>query len=53
VPSYESWWDVPVAEIATDESVVTARAEYERAREAQRQYIQPTSPSTEIIGGRP
>jgi 3D-(3,5/4)-trihydroxycyclohexane-1,2-dione acylhydrolase (decyclizing) len=53
VPSYESWWDVPVAEIATDESVVTARAEYERAREAQRQYIQPTSPSTEIVGGRP
>ena len=53
VPSYESWWDVPVAEIATDESVAAARAEYERAREAQRQYIAPTSPSTETVGGRP
>ena len=40
VPSYESWWDVPVAAVATDESVVAARAEYERARQAQRQYVE-------------
>jgi 3D-(3,5/4)-trihydroxycyclohexane-1,2-dione acylhydrolase (decyclizing) len=40
VPSYESWWDVPVAEIAADESVQAARAEYERARQAQRQYLE-------------
>jgi 3D-(3,5/4)-trihydroxycyclohexane-1,2-dione acylhydrolase (decyclizing) len=40
VPSYESWWDVPVAAVATDESVVAARAEYEQAREAQRQYVE-------------
>jgi 3D-(3,5/4)-trihydroxycyclohexane-1,2-dione acylhydrolase (decyclizing) len=40
VPSYESWWDVPVAEIAGDESVRAARAEYERARRAQRQYVE-------------
>jgi 3D-(3,5/4)-trihydroxycyclohexane-1,2-dione acylhydrolase (decyclizing) len=53
VPSYESWWDVPVAETATDDSVVAARAEYERAREAQRKYIRPTTPSTETVGGRP
>jgi 3D-(3,5/4)-trihydroxycyclohexane-1,2-dione acylhydrolase (decyclizing) len=53
VPSYESWWDVPVAEIATDDSVVAARAEYERARERQRRYISPTTPSTETVGGRP
>jgi 3D-(3,5/4)-trihydroxycyclohexane-1,2-dione acylhydrolase (decyclizing) len=53
VPSYESWWDVPVAEIATDDAVVAARAEYERARRAQRQYVQPTTPSTETVGGRP
>jgi 3D-(3,5/4)-trihydroxycyclohexane-1,2-dione acylhydrolase (decyclizing) len=39
VPSYDSWWDVPVAEVASDESVRTARAEYERARRAQRQYV--------------
>jgi 3D-(3,5/4)-trihydroxycyclohexane-1,2-dione acylhydrolase (decyclizing) len=40
VPSYESWWDVPVAAVATDESVVAARADYERARKAQRQYVE-------------
>jgi 3D-(3,5/4)-trihydroxycyclohexane-1,2-dione acylhydrolase (decyclizing) len=39
VPSYESWWDVPVAEIATESSVQAARAEYEHARRAQRQYV--------------
>jgi 3D-(3,5/4)-trihydroxycyclohexane-1,2-dione acylhydrolase (decyclizing) len=41
VPSYEGWWDVPVAEVAADESVRVARAEYERARQAQRQYVAP------------
>jgi 3D-(3,5/4)-trihydroxycyclohexane-1,2-dione acylhydrolase (decyclizing) len=39
VPSYDSWWDVPVAEVATDESVRSARADYERARRSQRQYV--------------
>jgi 3D-(3,5/4)-trihydroxycyclohexane-1,2-dione acylhydrolase (decyclizing) len=40
VPSYESWWDVPVAQISTDESVRTAREGYERARLAQRAYVE-------------
>jgi 3D-(3,5/4)-trihydroxycyclohexane-1,2-dione acylhydrolase (decyclizing) len=40
VPSDESWWDVPVAEVATEDSVRAARAEYERARRAQRQYVE-------------
>jgi len=40
VPSYESWWDVPVAEVSDDEAVRAARAEYERARAAQRQYVE-------------
>ena len=39
VPSYESWWDVPVAELATEASVQAAREQYERARRAQRQYV--------------
>jgi 3D-(3,5/4)-trihydroxycyclohexane-1,2-dione acylhydrolase (decyclizing) len=39
VPSYESWWDVPVAEVSTQASVQSAREEYERARRAQRQYV--------------
>ena len=32
VPGYESWWDVPVAEVSEVEAVKAARAEYERAR---------------------
>ncbi len=40
VPSYESWWDVPVAEVADDPAVREARSEYERARRAQRQYVE-------------
>jgi dihydroxy-acid dehydratase len=40
VPSYDSWWDVPVAQISTDASVRTAREDYERARLAQRAYVE-------------
>jgi 3D-(3,5/4)-trihydroxycyclohexane-1,2-dione acylhydrolase (decyclizing) len=40
VPSYEGWWDVPVAELSDDPAVQEARREYERAREAQRQYLE-------------
>ncbi len=39
VPSYEGWWDVPVAEVSDDPAVQEARREYERAREAQRDYV--------------
>jgi 3D-(3,5/4)-trihydroxycyclohexane-1,2-dione acylhydrolase (decyclizing) len=39
VPDYEGWWDVPVAEVSEDPAVQEARSEYERAREAQRQYV--------------
>jgi 3D-(3,5/4)-trihydroxycyclohexane-1,2-dione acylhydrolase (decyclizing) len=39
VPSYESWWDVPVAEVGGDAAVRTARAEYEAARKHQRSYV--------------
>src|SRR5918996_167670 len=39
VPSYEGWWDVPVAEVSADERVRSAREEYERARKAQRHYL--------------
>jgi 3D-(3,5/4)-trihydroxycyclohexane-1,2-dione acylhydrolase (decyclizing) len=34
VPSYEGWWDVPVAEVSEVESVREARKAYERARSA-------------------
>jgi 3D-(3,5/4)-trihydroxycyclohexane-1,2-dione acylhydrolase (decyclizing) len=39
VPSYEGWWDVPVAEVSDDPAVQEARREYEEARRAQRQYV--------------
>ena len=39
VPSYEGWWDVPVAEVSDDPAVQEARGEYEQARAAQRQYV--------------
>ena len=39
-PSYESWWDVPVAEVGDDEAVRAARADYEQARAAQRAYVE-------------
>jgi 3D-(3,5/4)-trihydroxycyclohexane-1,2-dione acylhydrolase (decyclizing) len=41
VPSYEGWWDVPVAELSDDPAVQKARRDYEQAREAQRQYVDP------------
>ena len=40
VPSYDGWWDVPVAEVAEQESVRTARLEYERAHSAQRTHLE-------------
>jgi 3D-(3,5/4)-trihydroxycyclohexane-1,2-dione acylhydrolase (decyclizing) len=42
VPSYESWWDVPVAAVADDPAVRAARDQYETARRAQRAYVRPT-----------
>jgi 3D-(3,5/4)-trihydroxycyclohexane-1,2-dione acylhydrolase (decyclizing) len=40
VPDFESWWDVPVAEVGGGEAVRAARAAYERARAAQRTHIE-------------
>jgi 3D-(3,5/4)-trihydroxycyclohexane-1,2-dione acylhydrolase (decyclizing) len=36
VPSYETWWDVPVSEVSTVDAVDEARAEYESARTQRR-----------------
>jgi 3D-(3,5/4)-trihydroxycyclohexane-1,2-dione acylhydrolase (decyclizing) len=41
VPDYESWWDVPVAEVSRMETVDAAREEYEQGRRAQRAYVEP------------
>jgi 3D-(3,5/4)-trihydroxycyclohexane-1,2-dione acylhydrolase (decyclizing) len=39
VPSSESWWDVPVAEVSTLDSTQTARTDYDAAKRGQRLYL--------------
>jgi len=39
VPSYESWWDVPVAEVSELPLVQDARRDYETARSAERRFL--------------
>jgi 3D-(3,5/4)-trihydroxycyclohexane-1,2-dione acylhydrolase (decyclizing) len=39
VPGYESWWDVPVAEVAEAGSVREARVGYDEARGAERRFL--------------
>jgi 3D-(3,5/4)-trihydroxycyclohexane-1,2-dione acylhydrolase (decyclizing) len=41
VPSYDAWWDVPVAEVSEEPAVEAARASYERDRLLQRHYVEP------------
>lgn len=38
VPSYETWWDVPIAEVSEVESVRAARTKYVQARKKQRVF---------------
>ncbi len=38
VPGYESWWDVPVAEVSEIASVRAARAQYEEAVKKERRH---------------
>jgi 3D-(3,5/4)-trihydroxycyclohexane-1,2-dione acylhydrolase (decyclizing) len=39
VPSYDSWWDVPVAEVSEEDTVRAARQAYDRDHARQRQYL--------------
>jgi len=39
VPSYDGWWEVPVAEVSDDPAVQAAREAFERDRKAQRQFL--------------
>jgi 3D-(3,5/4)-trihydroxycyclohexane-1,2-dione acylhydrolase (decyclizing) len=39
VPGYESWWDVPVAEVSEMESVRRARETYEQAVKKERHFL--------------
>jgi 3D-(3,5/4)-trihydroxycyclohexane-1,2-dione acylhydrolase (decyclizing) len=38
VPGYESWWDVPISQVSTIDSIAKARAEYEQAVKAERRH---------------
>ena len=39
VPDYETWWDVPIAEVAEMEPVQMARTQYEQARKRERYFL--------------
>ena len=39
VPGYESWWDVPVAEVSEMKSVKKARKEWEQNSKLERFYF--------------
>jgi 3D-(3,5/4)-trihydroxycyclohexane-1,2-dione acylhydrolase (decyclizing) len=39
VPDYESFWDVPVAEVSETKTVAAAREEYAANKEAERRYL--------------
>jgi 3D-(3,5/4)-trihydroxycyclohexane-1,2-dione acylhydrolase (decyclizing) len=39
VPGYESWWDVPIAEVSEREAVKDARKNYEAARRKERYFF--------------
>jgi 3D-(3,5/4)-trihydroxycyclohexane-1,2-dione acylhydrolase (decyclizing) len=41
VPAYDSWWDVPVAEVSDAESVRDARRAYDDAARERRWYLRP------------
>jgi 3D-(3,5/4)-trihydroxycyclohexane-1,2-dione acylhydrolase (decyclizing) len=39
VPGYESWWDVPIAEVSERESVQAARRKYEQEKKQERYFF--------------
>jgi 3D-(3,5/4)-trihydroxycyclohexane-1,2-dione acylhydrolase (decyclizing) len=52
VPSYETWWDVPIAEVSEMDSVRTVRAAYEERR-AQERFFAPQRGTADHDGTRP
>jgi 3D-(3,5/4)-trihydroxycyclohexane-1,2-dione acylhydrolase (decyclizing) len=39
VPTYDSWWDVPVAEVASVDAVKAARERYEASKKKEQRYL--------------
>lgn len=48
VPAYESWWDVPVAEVSETPAVEEARAEWEEQRPRERDFLWPGQKSAVV-----
>ncbi len=46
-PASPAWWDVPVAEVSALDSTRAARADYDRAKTAQRHHLAPSDPGAE------
>ena len=44
VPGYESWWDVPVAEVSEMPAVAEARAAWEAGRDRERYFLETEKP---------
>lgn len=40
VGGYESWWDVPIAEVSSDEDVQQSRQDYEEQKNQERYFLQ-------------
>ena len=45
VPDYESWWDVPVAEVSEIDGVSDARRSWEKMRAKERYFLQSNDPT--------
>ena len=52
VPGFESWWDVPVAEVSSQDAVLDRRSAYVKNRFRQRTFLGVGSPSAEEISSR-
>ena len=39
VPGYETWWDVPIAEVSERDTVQAAREEWEEMRTMERYFL--------------
>ena len=44
-PGYETWWDVPVAEVAELDTTRAAREQYEQHKRTQKQHLSPARES--------
>jgi 3D-(3,5/4)-trihydroxycyclohexane-1,2-dione acylhydrolase (decyclizing) len=52
-PSSESWWDVPVSEVAQLDSTQQARKTYDEHKQDQRSYLAPSETNTSDAGDDP